>query len=71
MTSPQHRIRCGLQALARALDRADGWTPEARAGYGAASHALDDLPVVNAENPTGPTTLETRSRKESHGKDVW
>ena len=63
-TSPHHRIRCGLQALARALDRADGWTPEARAGYGAASHALDDLPVVNAANPTGPTMITARTRKD-------
>ena len=62
-TSPHYRIRCGLQALARALDRADGWTPEARAGYGAASHALDDLPVVTATNPTGPTTFTTRNFK--------
>lgn len=61
-TSPQHRIRCGLQAMARALLAADAWTPEAYKGYAAASYALDELPVTNAANPTGPTTIETQEK---------
>ena len=62
-TSPHYRIRCGLQALARALDRADAWTPDARTGYHTAAQALDDLPVVTAATPTGPTTFTTRNFK--------
>lgn len=54
-TSPQHRIRCGLQAMARALTAGHAWTAEARAGRRAASYAVAELPEVNAENPNVPT----------------
>ena len=64
MTSPQHRIRCGLQAMARTLNQSNAWTAESREGYAAASHALDELPVRNAANPTGPTTINTKGHHD-------
>lgn len=44
--SPQETIQRGLQAMARALTKANAWTPQARVGYEAASLAVPQLGQV-------------------------